>query len=70
MDFLINPCLQGVEHTIHIPSLTVLPQKDNLLLRLVLHLSLVLAKALKLIHKIINYVPEPMVRQLHVDDSM
>ena len=70
MDFLINPCLQGVEHTIHILNLTILPQKGNLLLCLVLHLGSVLAKALKLIHKIINYVPKPLVQQLHVDDSM
>jgi hypothetical protein len=53
-----------------VTNLVKLLEKRNLLLGLVLHLSPVLAKALKLVDKLINHIPEPLVGQLHVDDPV
>lgn len=47
-----------------------LSEKGNLLLSLVLHLSSVLAKALELVHELVDHVPEPLVGQLHINDAV
>lgn len=47
-----------------------LPEKNNFLLSFVLHLSPVLTEALKLVHKLVDHVPQPLVRQLHIDHAV
>lgn len=45
-------------------------EECNLLLGLVLHLGAILTEGLKLIHKLINHIPQPLIGQLHIDDAM
>lgn len=45
-------------------------QESDLLFGLVLHLCAVLAEALELVHELVNHVPKPLVRELHVDDAV
>lgn len=50
--------------------LIILPQECNLLFCLVLHLCPVLTETLKLVHKLIYHIPQPLVWQLHINHSM
>ncbi|KAM1063518.1 hypothetical protein ACFX1S_027920 [Malus domestica] len=54
----------------HILSLIKLFEKSNLLFVLVFHLSPVLTEALELKDELIGHVPKPLVRQLHINDSV
>lgn len=49
--------------------LIMLPEKSNLLLGLALHFGPILTETLKLVHKLINHVPQPLVWQLHIHHS-
>jgi hypothetical protein len=51
-------------------NLVELLELVELVFRLGLELGSVLAEALKLVDELVDHVPEPLVRQLHVDDAV
>lgn len=67
---LLHQRLKEVQNPIHIPGLVELAQERDLLFGLVLHLGTILAEALELVDELVDHVPQPLVGELHVYNTV